>query len=65
MQTIDVDKNSAMNTRMASPTQPASHLRADAHYSGPPGSHLGPGRILPDGTLDRSQLNTLSPSAVR
>lgn len=27
--------------------------KADAHYVGPSGSHIGPGRILNDGTLDR------------
>ena len=40
---------------MPTPIQPnASHLRADAHYSGPPGSHVGAGRILLDGSLDRT-----------
>ena len=29
-------------------------MKANALYSGPAGSHLGAGRILPDGTLDRS-----------
>jgi len=67
MQTIEVDSSTAkrFSTMVASPTHPASHLRADAHYSGPPGAHLGPGRILNDGTLDRSKGNTLSPTAVR
>jgi len=32
-------------------------IKADAHYVGPSGSHLGAGRILNDGTLDRNQSN--------
>ncbi len=38
--------------RTASPEQ--QQVKANALYSGPAGSHLGAGRILPDGTLDRS-----------
>jgi len=42
-------------------------MRADALYNGPAGSHLGAGRILADGTLDRQtsspQLNGQGPTS--
>ena len=43
------------NLRTLSPEQ--QRHKSDAIYSGPIGSHLGAGRILPDGTLDRSASN--------
>jgi len=36
-----------------SPTSFQKETKADAIYSGPSGSHLGVGRFLNDGTIDR------------